>query len=96
MPQYLILATDYKDDDALNRRLSVREAHLKRVRTEKAEGRFIIGGAKLNEQDNMHGSMLVLQLENEEAARKWVSEDPYITGKVWEHIEILPFRVADV
>ena len=44
----------------------------------------------------MHGSMLVLQLENEEAARKWVSEDPYITGKVWEHIEILPFRVADV
>jgi uncharacterized protein len=96
MPQFLILADDYKDPDALSRRLSVREEHLKRVRREKAEGRFIIGGAKLNEQGKMHGSMLVVQLENEDAAKKWVSEDPYITGKVWERVEILPFRVADV
>ena len=96
MPQFLILAQEYKDADALSRRLSVREAHLKRVRAEKAEGRFIIGGAKLNEKGNMHGSMLVVQLQNEEVARQWVSEDPYVTGKVWEHIEILPFRVAEV
>lgn len=96
MPQFLILAEDYKDADALSRRLSVREEHLKRVRKEKAEGRFVIGGAKLNEQNNMHGSMLVVQLENEDAVKQWVSEDPYVTGKVWEHIQILPFRVADV
>ena len=96
MPQFLILAQEYKDADALSRRLSVREAHLKRVRAEKAEGRCIIGGAKLNEKGNMHGSMLVVQLQNEEVARQWVSEDPYVTGKVWEHIEILPFRVAEV
>jgi uncharacterized protein len=69
---------------------------LKRVRKEKAEGRFVIGGAKLNEQGKMHGSMLVVQLENEQAARSWVNEDPYITGKVWERVEILPFRVAEV
>jgi len=96
MPQFLILAQDYADADALTRRLSVREAHLKRVRLEKAEGRFVIGGAKLNNEGNMHGSMLIVQLENEEAVRQWVSEDPYVTGKVWEHIEILPFRVAEV
>jgi len=96
MQQFLILAEDFKDPDALSRRLSVREEHLKRVRREKAEGRFIIGGAKLNEQGNMHGSMLVVQLENEEAVRQWISEDPYFTGRVWDKIEILPFRVADV
>ena len=56
----------------------------------------IIGGAKLNEHGNMYGSMLIIQLENEEAVKKWVSEDPYVMGKVWEHIEIFPFRVADV
>ena len=50
----------------------------------------------MNEKGNMHGSMLVVQLQNEEVARQWVSEDPYVTGKVWEHIEILPFRVAEV
>lgn len=96
MPQFLILADDYKDADALSRRLSVREEHLKRMRKEKTEGRFVIGGAKLNEQGNMHGSMLVVQLENEETARRWVNADPYVTGKVWEKIEILPFRIADV
>lgn len=96
MPQFLILAQDYKDGDALKRRLSVREAHLDRVSKEKAEGRFIIGGAKLNDEGNMYGSMLIVQLENEEAVKKWLENDPYVTGKVWEHIEILPFRIADV
>jgi uncharacterized protein YciI len=96
MPQFLILAEDYKDDDALNRRLSVREAHLKRVREEKAEGRFILGGAKLNEHGNMYGSMLIVQLENEEAVHEWLKDDPYVTGKVWEHIQVLAFKIAEV
>lgn len=96
MPQFLIIAEDYKDADALSRRLSVRESHLKRMRIEKDEGRFVIGGAKLNEQGNMHGSMLVVQLENEETVQQWIQADPYVTGKVWEQITIFPFRVADV
>ena len=96
MPQFLILADDYKDPDALSRRLSVRETHLQRMREERVKGNFIIGGAKLNDQGNMHGSMLVVQLENEDEVKKWVEEDPYITGKVWEKIEIFSFRIADV
>jgi len=36
MPQFLILADDYKDPDALSRRLFVREKHLERMRIEKA------------------------------------------------------------
>jgi uncharacterized protein YciI len=96
MPQFLILADDYKDPDALSRRLSVREAHLQRMREERTKGNFVVGGAKLNEQGNMHGSMLVVQLEDEDAVKKWIDEDPYVTGKVWEKIEILPFRVANV
>ena len=96
MPQFLILTDDYKDPDALSRRLSVRETHLQRMREERVKGNFIIGGAKLNDQGNMHGSMLVVQLENEDEVKKWVEEDPYVTGKVWEKIEILPFRIADV
>jgi uncharacterized protein YciI len=96
MPQFLILADDYKDPDALSRRLSVRETHLQRMREERIKGNFVIGGAKLNEQGNMHGSMLVVQLENEEEVKQWVEKDPYVTGKVWEKIEILPFRIADV
>jgi uncharacterized protein YciI len=95
MPQFLILADDYKDAEALNRRLSVREHHLKRMQSEKAEGRFVIGGAKLNE-GKMVGSMLVVNLDDEEAVKKWINIDPYITGKVWENVQILPFRIAEI
>jgi len=79
----------------LSRRLFVRKAFRKNA-YEKAAKRFIIGGAKVNEQGKMHGSMLIVQLENEAAVKDWVNEDPYITGTVWEHVEILPFRVAEV
>ena len=96
MPQFLILAHDYKDAEALNRRLSVREQHLQRMREERAKGNFVTGGAKLTADNKMYGSMLIVQLENEEAVRAWVKEDPYIKGNVWEHVEILPFKVADV
>jgi len=96
MPQFLILADDFKDPDALNRRLAVRTQHLIRMREEKIKGNFIIGGAKLNDLGNMHGSMLVVQLEDEASVKRWIDEDPYITGKVWEHVEILPFKVAEV
>jgi uncharacterized protein YciI len=95
MAQFLILADDYKDAEALNRRLSVREDHLKRMKTEKAEGRFVVGGAKLNE-GKMVGSMLVVNLDDEETVRNWIEIDPYVTGKVWENIQVVPFKIADV
>ncbi|MEP6683181.1 MAG: YciI family protein [Parafilimonas sp.] len=96
MPQFLILAEDYKDENALNRRLAIRETHLQRMREEKKAGRFIIGGAKLNDRKNMYGSMLILDLENENAVWKWLHVDPYFTAKVWEEIHIYPFKIADV
>jgi len=67
MPQFLILANDYKDAGALSRRLSVREEHLKRARKEKLQGKFILGGAKLNVFNQMHGSMMLVEMEDENA-----------------------------
>lgn len=96
MPQFLVLADDYTDPDALNRRLSVRETHLERMRREREKGHFIVGGAKLSDQGLMQGSMLVISIEDGEAAWRWVNDDPYVTGKVWERIDIIPFRIADV
>jgi uncharacterized protein YciI len=96
MPQFLILANDYKDAEALQRRLSVRESHLQRMREERVKGKFILGGAKLDESGKMRGSMLLVDLENEEAAWKWTNQDPYVVGKVWEEITITSFRIADV
>jgi len=96
MPQFIIIAQDYKDSEALNRRLSARTAHLERMKEEKAKGVFIIGGAKLNEAGNMFGPMLIVNLSNKEAVEAWVAVDPYSTNKVWETVEITLFRIAEV
>lgn len=92
----MVLATDYKDEQALERRMNVREAHLQRMKTEKEKGIFITGGAKLNAHGIMYGSMLIVEMSNKEAVQRWLETDPYITGKVWETVEILPFRIANV
>ncbi len=94
MPQFLILAADFKDGEALDRRLAVREQHLERARKEHANGVLKVGGASLSDAGKMHGSMLVVELENEEAVKQWIAEDPYIIGRVWDNVRIEPFKIA--
>lgn len=78
MPQFIIIAQDYKDSEALSRRLAVRPVHLQKMQTEKTKGIFIIGGARLNESGNMIGSMLIVNLPDQQSAANWVAADPYM------------------
>lgn len=96
MPQFLILAKDEKDDDALQRRLSVRQNHLDRMKVELEKAIFITGGATLDDQGTMNGSMLVIDIEDMASAVKWINADPYVLGRVWGSFEVLPFRMAKV
>ena len=96
MPQFLVLADDFNDPDALQRRLGVRKQHLARMKEEKGKGHFISGGAKLNDAGQMYGSMLVIELPDINAANEWIRQDPYITGRVWDKVQVVPFRIADV
>ena len=96
MNQYLIYAHDYTDAQALDRRMAARPSHLETVKKLKETGNFILGGAILNDQQQMIGSTLVLQFETTEAFQQWYNHEPYILQKVWENIEVKPFRVANV
>jgi uncharacterized protein YciI len=96
MNQYLITAYDYKDDGALQRRMNVRPHHLDGARALKAKGNYVIGGAMLNEEGKMIGSTMILQFENEEELEAWKQGEIYITQKIWESVDIKPFRVAQV
>lgn len=96
MQQYLIHAWDGTDDEALERRMKARPAHFDNSRRIKASGNFVLGGAMLNDEGKMIGSTMVLQFETREELQQWVDTEPYITGNVWQKIDIRPFRVADV
>ena len=84
------MTNDYTDEKALERRMSVRERHLEGAKILKAEGHFVLGGALLSSEGKMMGSMMVVDFETETQLK-----DPYVTGKVWEKIDIKPFKKAD-
>jgi uncharacterized protein YciI len=96
MNQYLITAYDHTDEGAFERRMGVRPHHLDGVRDMIASKNYVIGGAMLNEEGKMIGSTMILQFENEEELDAWKQGEPYITQKIWESVDIKPFKVAEV
>jgi len=96
MNQYLITAYDFTDTDAVNRRMVVRPLHLDAARQLRETGNFVLGGAMLNDESKMIGSVMVLQFETEEQLAAWKQDEPYITQKVWETVDIKPFKVANL
>ena len=96
MNQYLITAYDYTYKDALQNRMNVRPHHLDGAKELKEKGNFVLGGAMLNDEGKMIGSVMVLQFETDEELEAWKKSEPYITQKVWETVDIKPFRVANV
>jgi uncharacterized protein YciI len=96
MQQYILTAMDGTDAEALDRRMAVRPLHFVRAGQLKASGNFITGGAILNEQGQMIGSVMIIQFDTGKELKEWMDTEPYITGKVWEKIEVKPFKVAEV
>jgi uncharacterized protein YciI len=96
MNQYLVTAYDYTDTEALQRRMNVRPHHLDGARDLRANGNYVLGGAILNEEGKMIGSVMIVQFETEEALEAWKQSEPYITQKIWESVDVKPFRVAEV
>ena len=92
--QFMIIAYDGTDADAQARRAAAREAHLERAGKSKEAGHLIAGGAILGDHDNMIGSTLYMDFDNREDLDKWLLDDPYVTGGVWEDITIQRIRLA--
>jgi hypothetical protein len=96
MPQYFILAKDGTDAEAQSRRLKARPFHLETAKKLKAAGQLILGGATLNESEEMNGSVMVVEFENEQMLYEWLDNDPYVTQEVWKSVEVKPFKVANI
>ncbi|OZI08899.1 hypothetical protein BWI93_06610 [Siphonobacter sp. BAB-5385] len=94
--QYYIQAYDFTDENALNRRMQARPAHLQRMRELKQAGHFIMGGAILSDAGQMIGSVVIMDFPEEFMLMKWLETEPYLLEKVWDRVEIKPFRQADV
>jgi uncharacterized protein YciI len=96
MNQYIVTGYDYTDEGALERRMAVRPHHLDGAKELKASGNYVVGGALLNDEGKMIGSVLIVQFETEEELQAWQQREPYITQKIWETVDVKPFKVANI
>jgi hypothetical protein len=94
--QFLLLAYDGTDTGALQRRMKVREEHFRKITLLKKAGEFICGGAMLDEDGKMIGSMIVYEFPDILSLKESLKNEPYLTGGVWEKTEIKPFRLANI
>ena len=89
---FLIVAHDFRDQDALSRRMQQRTAHIDGVRKMKVDGTFLDGGAMLDDEGRMVGSMILVEFPSRSEVDDWLARDPYVTGQVWEHITVRAFK----
>jgi uncharacterized protein YciI len=94
--QFLLIAHDGTDPQAENRRLKVRPEHLEKIKKLKNTREFLFGGAILNNEGVMIGSVILYDFPDRASLDEKLKDEPYINEKVWEKIEIMPFRLANI
>ena len=84
--QFLLVAYDGTDPGALDRRMKSRPEHLEKIAFVKRAGQFLCGGAILNNEGTMIGSMILYEAENREALNRlperWRYTNPGLQSRV--------------
>lgn len=93
MKQFIVLAYDAKDAEAPARRQAARAAHLELVTKMRKDGKTIFGMALLDDAGQMIGSMMALNFNDRAELDAWLAAEPYVTGKVWHDIKVLPSQI---
>ncbi len=84
--------------DSLEKRLSVRPEHLKRIQALQEAGRLILAGPfpAIDSPDpgpaGFSGSLIVAEFESLEAAQTWANADPYVSAGVYRSVTVKPFK----
>jgi len=94
--QFLVFGYDGKDDKAMERRMAKREAHLAGVAKMKAEGKALYGIAMLDDEENMVGSVMVMDFPSRAELDGWLKVEPYVVGKVWKRVEVFKAKVPPI
>jgi|AGTN01.2.fsa_nt_gi Uncharacterized protein conserved in bacteria len=92
--QFLVLGYDGTDKQALERRMAAREAHIAGCDELHKSGKMLYGAAILDDDGKMIGSAIICDFEDRKELDGWLNEEAYVTGKVWEKIEIKPCKVG--
>lgn len=91
--QFVVNGYDGTDAEAGKRRLDVREEHLKLANAMREDGKLLFAAALLDDHEKMIGSVLIMDFSDRKELDKWLEIEPYVTGNVWESIEVKPCKI---
>lgn len=90
---FLVIGKDYKD--GFERRMENRSAHLENLRKLSSEGKLYVAAGLLSEDKLLNGSASFFTVDTKEEVEELLKSEPYVTGNVWETIEIIPCLIPD-
>jgi uncharacterized protein len=92
--QFLVTAYDGTDEKAIERRVAARDEHLRFTEKMMSEGRHLYAAAIMSEDEKMIGSVLIVDFPSKEDVHNWLKVEPYVTGQVWEKIDVQTCKVG--
>lgn len=92
--QFVIIAQDQKDPDAINRRMACRQDHIDTIDAYKAKGNMLMGVALLDDNQQMAGSVIVCDFPDRAALDAWLKIEPYVVNNVWGELQIHDAKIG--
>lgn len=86
------------EDGNLEKRRSVRPAHLARAQELVEAGRMLLAGPLLGQEGEdvletgVFGSLIIADFDSIDDARAWIAADPYVTAGVYARVTVQPFK----
>ena len=85
-------------EEALPKRLAVRQQHLARLHELRDQGRLLLAGPcpAIDAEDpgavGFSGSIVIAEFDSLASARAWADADPYVAAGVYARTDVRPFR----
>lgn len=94
MPHFVVIGRDGMDENAAERRMAARESHINYSDMAAKIGEQIIAAALLDQNEEMRGSVMIVEFDSIEKVQEWLDHEPYVTGDVWKQVDIIPCKIA--
>lgn len=84
--------------DSLEKRKTVRPAHLDRLNNLAAQDRLLIAGphpaidSSEPGEAGFSGSLVIAEFDSLEQAQAWADADPYVAAGVYQRVVVKPFK----
>lgn len=93
---YAIISEDV--NQSLQKRKSVRPAHIQRLQDLQDAGRLVLAGpypaieSETPGEAGFTGSLVVAEFASQDEAQKWADTDPYVGAGVYAEVKVKPFK----